>query len=338
LTFIRPRPLLTRFCPVSTTGICYVGGLSDTNLLLFVIIPLCVYLLLGCLFLTSGFVSLFRIRSALREQSRGKTDKLEKLMLRIVVFSVLYIVPGVVVIGCNLYEYWNRDAWATSHNCACDRPSNRYSNDVMATDHNRPLVHSSERPLYFVFLLKYIMCLGVGITSGFWIFSRKTIRSWARFYGRCCCCGSDCVEAKRPQINNRAPAQLHRQSSNSVTAALMSQPAASMGSHQAMGSMSMGTAAQSGSQIMSSASQLGHARSYKQLLQQQQLQQQMQQQQQLQQQFQQQQHQQQHQQQQHQQQFAANLGLVGFGSVSTPRTGSNSGSSISHAKLPLSHV
>lgn len=301
-----------------------MGSLSDTNLLLFVIIPLCVYLFVGCLFLISGFVSLFRIRSALRQQSRGKTDKLEKLMLRIVVFSVLYIVPGVVVIGCNLYEYWNRDRWATAHNCACNRPSIRYSSDVLATDHHRPLVDSSERPLYFVFLLKYIMCLGVGITSGFWIFSRKTIRSWARFYGRCCCCGTDCAEDKRSQINNRAPPQMHRQSSNSVTAALMAQPAASLGSHQAMGSMSMANTGQSGSQIMSSASQVGHARSYKQLLQQQQLQQ----------------HQMQQFQHQQQQQFATNmnLGLVGFGSVSSPRTGSNSGSSISHAKLPLSHV
>lgn len=37
--------------------------------------------------------------------------KLEKLMVRIGVFSVLYTVPAVCVIACNVYEYLSRDQW-----------------------------------------------------------------------------------------------------------------------------------------------------------------------------------------------------------------------------------
>ncbi|CAG2121977.1 unnamed protein product, partial [Medioppia subpectinata] len=147
------------------TGVCFVGNQDLNNLMTFVIIPFCTYIVVGLFFLITGFVSLFRIRKLLKE--RVKADKLEKLMIRIGLFSFLYIVPGVVVVGCYLYEYYFRDIWQRQHNCRCD---------------NTP-----ETPYYSLFLLKYIMCLIVGITSGFWIWSTKTIDSWARFYARLCC-------------------------------------------------------------------------------------------------------------------------------------------------------
>ena len=41
----------------------------------------------------------------IREQEgRAKIDKLEKLMVKIGIFSVLYIVPAGTVIACSLYE------------------------------------------------------------------------------------------------------------------------------------------------------------------------------------------------------------------------------------------
>ncbi len=147
------------------TGVCYIGNQDLNNLLAFVILPYCAYIGLGFFFLLAGFISLFRIRKLLRE--RVKADKLEKLMIRIGFFSFLYIVPGTIVVGCYLYEYYYRDIWERHHNCPC--------------------AVSPETPYYSVFLLKYIMCLVVGITSGFWIWSGKTIDSWARFYSRICC-------------------------------------------------------------------------------------------------------------------------------------------------------
>ncbi|XP_076303947.1 frizzled-5-like [Tachypleus tridentatus] len=147
-------------------GICFVGNQDLTLLRGFVLTPLCVYLLLGTSFLLAGFVALFRIRNVIRQQARAKVDKLEKLMIRIGVFSVLYTVPATIVIGCYIYEQHFREAWERRHNCPCSNP------DV--------------RPDYSVFMLKYFMCLVVGITSGFWIWSGKTVDSWRRFYGRLC--------------------------------------------------------------------------------------------------------------------------------------------------------
>ena len=151
----------------SVAGICYVGNQNLDNLRGFVLAPLVIYLFIGTMFLLAGFVSLFRIRSVIK-QGGTKTDKLEKLMIRIGVFTVLYTVPATVIVACYFYEQHNRQSWEVSHNCTC--PSER----------------ARRRPDYAVFMLKYFMCLLVGITSGVWIWSGKTLESWRAFCTRCC--------------------------------------------------------------------------------------------------------------------------------------------------------
>ena len=282
-----------------------MGNLNDTNLLIFVILPLCAYLVIGVLFLLAGFYSLFRIRSVLRAQTRSKTDKLEKLMVRIVIFSVLYIVPGVIVILCHFYEYQHRQNWALSHNCQCKSKSP--SHDLISEDHSGvKITHfTNESPLYIVFLLKYIMCLVVGITSGFWIWSSKTVDSWARFYGRLCCfyCCGACKPEKK--TNSR---ELLRQSSNSMATHPMSN--ISYGNHS-QPHQSQHPMTSSGQLIGGQFNSSNNSnRAYKQLLN----------------------HHQQLQMQQ--QQFGAHLSS-GLKSLSSSNNGS---SSTSHCKLPLSHV
>lgn len=152
--------------PVS--GICFVGNHNRRSLIVFVVAPLLVYLVFGTSFLIAGFYSLIRIREVLRTQTDKliKTDKLEKLMIRIGVFSVLYTVPATIVVACYFYEYVNRKSWERSVVC----PECRGGHDV--------------RPDHSVFIIKYFMALVVGITSGFWIWSGKTIESWKKFFYR----------------------------------------------------------------------------------------------------------------------------------------------------------
>ncbi|XP_045766934.1 frizzled-2 [Maniola jurtina] len=146
-------------------GVCYVGNTSPANLRKFVLAPLVVYFALGATFLLAGFVSLFRIRSVIKRQGGAgagcKADKLEKLMIRIGVFSVLYAVPAGVVIGCLAYEAGGRERWLRRVACgaAC-----------------------GPRPVYSALMLKYFMALAVGITSGVWIWSGKTLESWRRVW------------------------------------------------------------------------------------------------------------------------------------------------------------
>merc|ERR1719495_2139547 len=103
---------------------CYVGIHNPKNLIGYVLIPLLMYLLLGISFLSAGFISLFKIRNVIKEQGgRAKIDKLEKLMVKIGIFSVLYIVPAGTVIACSLYEAASLASWERSLLCP-DCPTN----------------------------------------------------------------------------------------------------------------------------------------------------------------------------------------------------------------------
>ncbi|VEL14551.1 unnamed protein product, partial [Protopolystoma xenopodis] len=109
------------------TGVCSVGQASRPALLLAVILPQAVCLLLGLLLLGLGFSAVFRVRRDLKtpssagvrlDESAGPAAsgpanrrRLEKLIAKLGVFSILYTVPVFCLLAGNLYEYLNRPAW-----------------------------------------------------------------------------------------------------------------------------------------------------------------------------------------------------------------------------------
>nr|BAV17683.1 frizzled1 [Patiria pectinifera] len=175
-------------------GVCYTGVSNINALRGFVLAPLFVYLIIGSIFLLTGFIALFRIRTFMK-QDGNKTDKLEKLMMRIGLFSVLYTLPASVVIGCYFYEQANHARWQAhwiKQNCnlygfSCSDP---------VTNLHIPNLYLSY-PDFLVYMIKYLMLLVVGITSGVWIWSGKTVRSWSIFYSRIC----SIFQPKQPPTN-----------------------------------------------------------------------------------------------------------------------------------------
>ena len=160
---------------------CYVGLWNVEALRGFVLAPLCVYLVLGTAFLLAGFVSLFRIRTVMKHDGT-KTDKLEKLMIRIGIFSVLYTVPALIVIACLFYEQAYFDSWMLTWNmemCSRPVPQSLYSIPCPVGERTRDL---GRRPEFEVFMIKYLMAMIVGITSSFWVWSSKTLTSWRQFF------------------------------------------------------------------------------------------------------------------------------------------------------------
>ncbi|XP_051910994.1 frizzled-7-like [Hippocampus zosterae] len=156
------------------TGVCYVGVYDADALRRFVLAPQLVYLLLGTSFLLAGLASLFRIR-AVAKLDRTEKAKLEKLMSRMGAFGLLHAVPAGAVVACHFYELALRPRWErtwraqTCKGFAAPCPPGNLA----------PLT-----PDFSVFMIKYLMTMMVGITSGFWIWSGKTVRSWRRFYKR----------------------------------------------------------------------------------------------------------------------------------------------------------
>ncbi|XP_035496866.1 frizzled-10 [Scophthalmus maximus] len=157
------------------TGVCYVGSMDVKALTGFVLIPLSCYLIIGTSFLLSGFVALFHIRKIMKTEGEN-TDKLEKLMVRIGVFSVLYTVPATCVIACYFYERLNMDYWrilAVEQKCV-DSSGPESAECVMKTS----------IPAVEIFMVKIFMLLVVGITSGMWIWTSKTLQSWQNVFSR----------------------------------------------------------------------------------------------------------------------------------------------------------
>lgn len=171
------------------TGMCYVGNQDISALTGFVLAPLLVYLIIGTMFILAGFTALFRIRNDLKHEGTN-IRKLEKLMAKIGIFSVLYTVPATCVIGCHFYERMNYQRWR---------------NIAMATDcrvtgdDKKDCTLDQSIPTVEVYMLKIFMSLIVGITSGMWIWSSKTVSSWKK-----CCCSNRFTRGKSnsPNLGN----------------------------------------------------------------------------------------------------------------------------------------
>lgn len=158
------------------SGVCFVGQLDRHSLFAFLLVPSCIYLSLGTLFLFAGFVSLFRIRTVMKNDG-SRTDKLERLMMRIGFFSALFILPSFVYLGCLFYEYINFDDWMVQWNRSMCK---KFSIPCPPP----PTTHREEKPIFSIFMLKYVCSMLVGITSSVWLCSGKTVDSWKIFIER----------------------------------------------------------------------------------------------------------------------------------------------------------
>lgn len=154
-------------------GLCYVGSTSDNHLIYFLLLPLCTYFCFGTFFLLGGFVALCNIRRVIKFQPRVGTDKLEKLMIKLGIFGLLYTIPAIVVIACLIHELRWRRVWQLGVACRCDWRGPEGGGRL-------PFAWNPPTPEYAIYMLKYFMSLIVGITSGFWIWSSKTVDAWKR--------------------------------------------------------------------------------------------------------------------------------------------------------------
>jgi len=140
-------------------------------------------------------------------------------MVKIGIFSMLYVLPALTVIGCSFYEktvldQWSHSAYASF--CANGLAEANEERTLVADESYRRSMaphrtvageankreavgeqsclsvwlQTYSRPKVDVYILKIFMTLIVGITSGMWVWSRKTCSTWQR---RVPCCYRICV-------------------------------------------------------------------------------------------------------------------------------------------------
>ncbi|XP_019383593.1 PREDICTED: frizzled-6 [Gavialis gangeticus] len=156
------------------SGVCFVGLYDLDASLYFVLLPLCLCVFLGLSLLLAGIISLNHVRQVIQHDGRNQ-EKLKKFMIRIGVFSGLYLVPLVALLGCYVYELVYRRIWETTwvfDHCDQYHIPCPYQAKVLA------------RPEIFLFLMKYLLTLIVGISPVFWVGSKKTCSEWANFFNR----------------------------------------------------------------------------------------------------------------------------------------------------------
>lgn len=193
------------------TGLCHIGHHDASSLLFFIMIPQICYLVIGLCFLILGFFSLVSVRSNLKHHAalllisnrpqvtqghqapsncstvftsqvapgqNGNIRRLDKLMAKICIFSILYIIPTICVIAVNIYKYGNFSKWQQDldrldqrSGCLTAHGTNWAQADLCLDGLQFPSVEAN--------MLQVFMSLVVGITSGMWVWcNRKTFTTW----------------------------------------------------------------------------------------------------------------------------------------------------------------
>uniref|UniRef100_W5MTD3 Frizzled-6 n=1 Tax=Lepisosteus oculatus TaxID=7918 RepID=W5MTD3_LEPOC len=157
----------------SISGVCFVGLYDLDALRYFVLAPLCLGVVAGLSLLLAGIISLNHVRQVIQHDERNQ-EKLKKFMIRIGVFSGLYLLPLVTLLGCYIYEQGYRKTWEKtwiSDHCQ---------------EYHIPCSYQKvlDRPNLSLFLIKYLMTLVVGISAVFWVSSKKTCSEWAYFFNK----------------------------------------------------------------------------------------------------------------------------------------------------------
>ena len=158
------------------SGICYTGHATNVGLGVFVFLPLFVYLALGVVFLVIGFTALVNIHRQLQRDPQ-KSSKLGRLIMRIGIYSLLYIIPNVILLIIYLYELSSNENWQLSYVESCSGTESE--------------CNSSQSPSFAAFMLRYIMLFAVGVCSTSWILSSKTVAAWKKFFCSCSCHSED---------------------------------------------------------------------------------------------------------------------------------------------------
>lgn len=164
------------------SGICYTGQYDTMSLQIFILWPQLIILCVGFVFLIIGFLSMYKIRAVVKNEHPGKHEGLEKLMLKIGIFSSLYLIPGSILLGCYFYEYMYNDIWNKSWlKQNCNYENNSPYGFTCACDIIEEVNRVGHRePNFTFFMLRYFMMLIVGLSCGFWIWGDKTLESWRK--------------------------------------------------------------------------------------------------------------------------------------------------------------
>uniref|UniRef100_T1DF93 Fzd-4-1b n=1 Tax=Dendrocoelum lacteum TaxID=27895 RepID=T1DF93_9PLAT len=186
------------------TGQCFVGNNDKEALIGFVLIPQIIYLLIGMIFLGLGYYSILKVRKSFLQQPNcidtNNIKRLEKLMAKIGVFSILYIIPVTCTIASYVIDVLKTSYFDLILNVVYTFSPDCVTAKGLSWSQTKCLkLIQSALPSVEMRMLRIFMTLVIGITSGIWIWgNKKTFRN-------CCCILNNLNRTKDIQLKEMKP-------------------------------------------------------------------------------------------------------------------------------------
>ena len=149
---------------------CWVSKHSE---LAFLIVPLLIIVLLCSILIIVSFTRVVRLQQRLKGANveRSKIIKLSTL-IRVGIYSTVYLLPMGLLICAYWYEYWYRSEWETWY-LECVNADTR-------TD-----CTNEQRPMFAVFMAKFTASLIMGILTVLWVAKKSSLLAWKRAFCIC---------------------------------------------------------------------------------------------------------------------------------------------------------
>ncbi|MCP9257997.1 Frizzled-10 [Dirofilaria immitis] len=163
------------------TGLCSVGNADPWALFGFIIVPKLIFVVVGSCLIVAGFSSMCRERDSFRRRGTD-TSKLEKLMVKMGIFSALYIIPAITIIICDTYHMFILMQWHPA-TISCKLHGGIEKGHCKGLRYHRFIIETLFQVEFY--FLNIFMSLVIGISTGMWTISSKTFHSWQRAI----CCG-----------------------------------------------------------------------------------------------------------------------------------------------------
>lgn len=160
------------------SGSCFISISNEESIRAFLILPITICLALGCMLLATGFKSIWDSRQLLRSKYGNQTDEHFKLVIRIGLYSFLFVLFSCVYVYSHYHELSNQTIWKMAW----------LSNVCKIRDYSIPCPirnYANHGPHLMVFVIKYTALMGVGVISALFMMSEKTFRAYRQVAGEC---------------------------------------------------------------------------------------------------------------------------------------------------------
>jgi len=158
------------------SGTCFVSSSNQESIQMFIVYPIMICIALGILFLSLGFKSIWDSRETLKLKYGDQIDEHYKLVFRISLYSLLFIVFSSTFVAVHHYELKNQTLWKLSW----------LSNICKNRDFSIPCPprnYSNQGPHYLVFMIKHISAMAMGFASVGFMLSEKTLNAYRELVG-----------------------------------------------------------------------------------------------------------------------------------------------------------